>query len=220
MDPTDRQAQLRHKLIDYDVQRVSFHDAKQMLLEEGYTDDEISLAVASQPFDGKVNEKREVAQDAADTEAAQVMGEELLQHEDDMDTQKRRGDLAMAEAASNIGKGINPYSAQASMSVADDIGFPLARALLLLVFLSAVVYGANETFHFVHSSLALMLNFAVLYAGAILTAITLMSLLRELRHLRRRKRSLIVKGLAVVVALVYLALNFMHLASDILPLSL
>lgn len=54
----EKNKQLAARLTEFDIQGYTFFEAKQLLLNEGYTDDEIHLAALNNPFDGKKNEPR------------------------------------------------------------------------------------------------------------------------------------------------------------------
>jgi hypothetical protein len=56
---SDRNKQLIQKLTAYDLAGTRYYDAKQALLHEGYTEDEIDQAAGSAPFDGKDNQSRD-----------------------------------------------------------------------------------------------------------------------------------------------------------------
>jgi hypothetical protein len=50
---TNRQEKLLELLETYDLQGVSFYDAKQALLQQGYSIQDIEVVAASAPFDGR-----------------------------------------------------------------------------------------------------------------------------------------------------------------------
>ncbi len=159
---------LEQKLKEFDTQGVTFHDAKKQLLKEGYGEDEISIAVASQPFDGKENKPVEPSTEAKvlaeDPGLASEIAETLLDHTAEHERDKLKAAAIASSFTHPLGR-INPVSARGMSSLADQLDIPLFSALGLGLFITAILYGMSHTFHL------FPLEYVVLFIRVYLTAV-------------------------------------------------
>lgn len=141
-----RSEKLAQKLQDYDLSGVSFHDAKQALLKEGYGENEISIAVADRPFDGKINAPKApnpiTKTLEKDPELAQEYADTLLNIEAEHRQLKTRAHAAASQVRFGS-SGINPYALKGSSYLADDLGIPLFSIVGFGAFISAIIYGLS-----------------------------------------------------------------------------
>lgn len=137
----EKQKQLTAQLERLEKGGASFYEAKQKLLELGYTEDDISIAAASAPFDGKIIPKKDDTPQGAiqESEAAAEMARELLQ----MDSERRMRETRASGAAASFlsSSQISPMGVRSGMHFADSLGIPLFRIGIVGVFIFAALYG-------------------------------------------------------------------------------
>lgn len=133
---------LLEKLRQLDTQRVPFFEAKNRLMAEGYTDQEIAHALYSFSYDGKPNVPKPhdptAAYYAANPEEAKKIGTYILENA----KSSGYGRKAAYFLASQYAPG-HHARAKYSLQFADEIGYPFFTALFSFIpsFLLTVQYN-------------------------------------------------------------------------------
>jgi hypothetical protein len=147
---SDRQKQLIDTLNELDAQHVRFHDAKQQLIEDGYSEDEIAIAVASASFDGKPNRPKQPddlhSSFQSNPDETKAIARELLAY--DAHRQERKARLQALSAAA-WGSRMNPMASQSLVTLADTLGVPIFRLAFIGLFIAAVLYGVMQLTHLI-----------------------------------------------------------------------
>lgn len=207
---TKKQMKLIKLLETYDIQGISFYDAKQALLQQGYSLNEIEIAVASAPFDGKKNIPHSTddvtAKYESDTEAAKKIAKELLIMDADKQQRKTRSNALLSMYQSPIGGSINPVNTSGVINLADDLGIPLFKLAGLGVFIAAILYGLaiNRIIDF-----SIVLQFIRYYSIAISVLFSVMLVRSEIVHYKRKvagdrtKRMLMSISYGLVIVLMF-----------------
>jgi hypothetical protein len=154
---SDRNKQLIQKLTAYDLAGTRYYDAKQALLQEGYTEGEIDQAAGSAPFDGKDNQPRDRTAGnplhaARPADIERVAGE-LLSYETARRDRQLRIDMVSSTTWGN--NPMSPISISADIRLAEAVGVPLLKLMGIGVFIAAILYG-------------LMMNTSLVTANAII----------------------------------------------------
>ena|GEM_PF-4819185 len=210
-----KQKELINEMNDLDVKGVRFHDAKKQLLNNGYTEDEISIAVASASFDGKLNEpkkphgSRQLFKD--NPKETEAIAKHLLL--DDAQKQQRKVHLQALSAAA-WGARMNPMATRSFVTLSDTLGVPLFRLMFIGLFMTAILYGIMMITHWI--DLDGILVFMSIYAAAVSLFIGYKLLVTAIQTARlhasanrRATRTVLLRGVgpavavAIAVALVY-----------------
>lgn len=214
---------LRQKLAEYDQKGIQFHEAKKALLGEGYSEDEIVIAAASEPFDKKPNVKRHIHNsfEGADEQAIQAAARELISRSGgDMHTEEVVRRAGLAAAANHPLGSVNPASVQLAVEDADTIGFPLFQFVFVGVFIGAVAYGMHTTTHLISSTLVIQILQSYICLGVlwvlVLSTARLFGAIRVEKYLAKERKQLNWKWylgtslqmVAEIALLIYLVILF------------
>lgn len=148
----NKQIELQQRLQQYDLDGVCFYNAKKALIQQGYSESEITNAAASAPFDGKVNQSKQPTDTmkfyTQNPAAAKVVAGYLVTEDVQKRQNKKRlyGFLAYITRR-NFGW-YSPVSLLTTLSFSDLVGFPFVKLMLFGVFLLACIYGLY-TYHIV-----------------------------------------------------------------------
>lgn len=143
-----KKTDLEKKLEEYDLSGVKFYTAKKRLIEEGYTEQEIVIAAASRPFDGKKNSSR--PQDATaeilqkNPELAKEYAASLLEQENERLERERRNAVIKTSFSYPFGFGrINPVALHGLVDTAFWLGVPMYKLMGIGLFITAALYGLS-----------------------------------------------------------------------------
>ncbi len=147
-----KKTDLERRLEAYDLAGVSFYKAKKSLLKEGFSEQEITIASASHPFDGKKNEPKPPHPHTALYEKNPELAQESAQVFLEEDRAKSRQEAVRASLTMYAGSrhplgSLNPISAQGITQSAYLLGIPLFKLVFLGIFITAILYGMSYTFH-------------------------------------------------------------------------
>jgi hypothetical protein len=141
-----QKTELEKRLEAYDLAGVTFHQAKKELLSAGYSENEITRAASSHPFDGKKNEPQaptlvtKIYQEHP--QLAQEVANTLMEQEKLRQVQQTRAAIVKASFAHPFGR-INPVSTAGMAESATALGLPLFWLIGFGVFITAILYGMS-----------------------------------------------------------------------------
>lgn len=155
---------LRQKLADYDQKGIRFYEAKKVLLSEGYSEDEIVIAAASEPFDKKPNVPKQTKNlfEGADEEAIRNAARELANRplvSNQENIQQTRMNL-VGSTSHPLGS-VNPNSVRDLLDTSEDIGFPIIKFTIAGVFIFALSYGISTTSLISFDTVLLVMKFYI-----------------------------------------------------------
>lgn len=183
----DEKTKILHDTLEKDdLNGVSFYESKQKLLSLGYSESEISIAVAQLPFDGKKNEPKRAPDTSPyenDLNTTNKIGIELLTMDAERQQQKTRANAIMSGIQLPGGGSINPVSIQGGVSLADNLGIPIFKILFIGIFIAAILYGLYEN-HIIESSVIFVFLYAYSIGYVLLSAVVL--LISELRLVKMK----------------------------------
>jgi hypothetical protein len=185
---TNKQKKLLKLLEAYDLQGVSFYDAKQALIQQGYSVQDIEVVAASAPFDGKKNVPNSPDEMTklyeSNPEEAKKIAQQYMIIDASKQQRKARSNTLLASYQSPIGAGPNPVSVNGVINLADDLGVPLFKLAGLGLFITAILYGLaiNQLLGF-----AIVLGFIHYYIIAVTVLIVGMLIRSEVRYYKLKK---------------------------------
>lgn len=195
-----------HEILEQDdLNGVSFNASKQQLKKLGYSDDEISIAVAHLPFDGKKN-KAKASQEITDLyknnpDAAGEVAKRLLVMDNEKQQRKARADTIGIAAASSFSRVPNPMELKHLISLAGNVGIPIFKIAFLGLFLTAIAYGLSVfelvNVNFVRDFIYVYLFFAGVYVFVALVLNTIRTTKRMSPQEPKARRAYYIKNIVL-----------------------
>lgn len=133
----------------YDLDGMKYFEAKNILLEKGYSIQEIEYAAASDAFDGKTHQPKKpdvtlLHSFEANPAQAEKIAYELLTKQRQEEQAKINSEIGGAIASNNVSNGVNPYSISLSARFMARLGIPIFKLVVVGFLILAVLSGIRQ----------------------------------------------------------------------------